>query len=250
MGRDHLEPAEQRPDPADLPPPDQVAASREAANAWRRLFAAPPPLGAEHVQATHELDLAVTLILAQPEAAPSLELLTDSRRIHPEGALVLGALLQVTGHRDAAQFWWEFAAGGGSYTAASCLNLMHRSRGEIRDADWWRDQAETMADHPRPSVTPTVTGRSLLPAHVRDDIVTRSAEGLDVRLPARIAAVIHQLPVAGEDEDYGEIPQPPGPQLLWSLAAAGAAYPAPPTTRPAPSVLWYAGQHQPSQDPA
>ncbi|MFG3056692.1 hypothetical protein ACGFZP_37875 [Kitasatospora sp. NPDC048239] len=253
MGRDRLVPGKRggnragrdRRSPADLPPPpDQERASRRA---WRRLFAAPPPLGAEHLQAAHELDLAVTLVLAQPAAAPSLRQLANSRRIHPEGALILGALLQVTGRREAAQFWWEFAAGAGSYTAASCLNLLHRSRGEIQDADWWRDQAESLAANPRPATASAVLGVSLLPAHVRDDIIARCHEGLDVRLPPRIAAVIHQLPVAADDEDHGEIPQP-DPALLYSLAAAGAAHPAPSTRPDAPPILWYALHRHPSAD--
>ncbi|MER6399292.1 hypothetical protein ABT263_25085 [Kitasatospora sp. NPDC001603] len=253
MERERLVPAKpcggpaggDRSAPADLPPPpDQVRASRSA---WRRLFAAAPPMGAEHLQAAHELDLAVTLVLAQPAAAPSLQQLANSRSIHPEGALVLGALLQVTGRWEAAQFWWEFAAGAGSYTAASCLNLLHRSRGEVRDADWWRDQAEALADHPRPVSANAVLGHSLLPAHVRDDIIARCHEGLDVRLPPRIAAVIHQLPVTAEDEDYGEIPQP-APSLLWGLASAGAAHPAPAAEQDAPPILWYALHRHPSAD--
>ncbi|SDT83438.1 hypothetical protein SAMN05216371_8267 [Streptomyces sp. TLI_053] len=255
MGRDRLVPGKRdgdragraRRSPADLPPPpDQERASRRA---WRRLFAVAPPLGAEHVQAAHELDLAVTLVLAQPAAAPSLRQLANSRRIHPEGALVLGALLQVTGRREAARFWWEFAAGAGSYTAASCLNLLHRSRGEIRDADWWREQAESLAANPRPATADAgaVLGASLLPAHVRDDIIARCHEGLDVRLPPRIAAVVHQLPVTADDEDHGEIPQP-DPALLRGLAAAATAHPAPATRPDAPPILWYALHRHPSAD--
>ncbi|MFD8482095.1 hypothetical protein [Kitasatospora sp. NPDC059673] len=232
-----------RRDPADLSPRDLAAAARSA---WRRLFGAPRPMGTEHRQAAHELGLAVSLVLTQPQAAPSLEQLANSRRIHPEGALVLGALLQVTGRREAAQFWWEFAAGAGSYTAASCLNLLHRSRGELQDADMWRDRAEAMAEEPRPAVTPVAVGASLLPAHVRDDIIARCHEGLDVHLPPRIAAVIHQLPVAVDDEDYGEVPQP-DPSLLPNLTAAGAAHPAPETARRDEPILWYYRHRHPSE---
>lgn len=41
----------------------------------------------------HELDLAAALLLAMPTAAASLALLANNQCIHPEGALVLGALL-------------------------------------------------------------------------------------------------------------------------------------------------------------
>ncbi|MFF0387208.1 hypothetical protein ACFYS8_00780 [Kitasatospora sp. NPDC004615] len=241
MGRDRSAPAPAGKQ-AGTGPAELAAAAR---NAWRRLFGAPRPMGTEHRQAAHELGLAVSLVLTQPQAALSLEQLADSRRIHPEGALVLGALLQVTGHREAAQFWWEFAAGAGSYTAASCLNLLHRSRGELQDADLWRDRAETMAEEPRPAVAPVAVDGSLLPAHVRDDIIARCHEGLDIHLPSRIAAVIHQLPVAVDDEDYGEVPQP-DPSLLPNLTAAGAAHPAPDTARPDEPILWYYRHRQPS----
>ncbi|MFJ5926499.1 SAM-dependent methyltransferase [Kitasatospora sp. NPDC092948] len=179
-------------------------------------------MGTEHRQAAHELDLAVSLVLTQPQAATSLGQLANSPRIHPEGALVLGALLQVTGRWEAAQFWWEFAAGAGSYTAASCLDLLHRSRAEFEDADLWRDRAEAMADEPRPIAVPAAFVGSLLPTHVRNDIIARCHEGLDIHLPARIAAAIHQLPVAEDDEEYGEIPQP-DPSLLPALTATDPA---------------------------
>ncbi|MFI9275735.1 hypothetical protein ACIGXM_34300 [Kitasatospora sp. NPDC052896] len=96
---------------------------------------------------------------------------------------------------------------------------------------------------------PALLGNSLLPAHVRDDIIARCHEGLDVRLPPRIAAVVHQLPVCEDDEDFGEIPQP-SPSLLRNLAAAGAAHPAPAAAaaRDAPPILWYALHRHPSAD--
>ncbi|MFJ5926104.1 hypothetical protein ACIQF6_26195 [Kitasatospora sp. NPDC092948] len=209
--------------------PEPAVAAR---NVWSRLFGAPHPMGTEHDQAAHELGLAVSLVLAQPQAPTSLGQLVNSHRIHPGGALVLGALLQATGHREAAQFWWEFAAGAGSYTAASCLNLLHRSCAEFEDADLWRYRAEAMAEEPRSPVAPVAFDGSLLPTHVRDDIIARGREGLDIHLPARIAAIIHQLPVAADDEDYGEIPQP-DPSLLPNLTIAGDA------ARLDEPVLWY-----------
>ncbi|MFD9062341.1 hypothetical protein ACFVZ3_12550 [Kitasatospora purpeofusca] len=44
-------------------------------------------------------------------------------------------------------------------------------------------------------------------------------EGLDLRLPPRIAAVVHQRPVDSDDEDHGEIPQP-SPTLVDDLTDA------------------------------
>ncbi|WP_317620003.1 hypothetical protein [Streptomyces sp. CBMA156] len=193
----------------------------------RRLVRARAPLGAEHLQARHELDLAATLIIAQPEAADSLKALTNNRqRIHPGGALVLAALLHLTGHDDGCQFWLQFAAGGGSTTAASCLSFLHASRGEFRDSDYWRNQADQLAAEPLDPAAPAAPwpGRTL-PAAVWADTLAACHEGLTLRLPARVAAVVHQLPVHSDDEDHGEIPQP-SPTLADDLAhASGHARP-------------------------
>ncbi|MFE7632826.1 hypothetical protein ACFU7Z_02310 [Kitasatospora sp. NPDC057518] len=189
----------------------------------RRLVRARAPLGAEHLQARHELDLAATLIIAQPEAADSLEALTNSRRrIHPGGALVLAALLHLAGHDDGCQFWLQFAAGGGSTTAASCLSFLHAARGEFRDADYWRNQADQLAAEARNPAAPPAPwpGRPLPPA-VWADTLAACHDGLTLRLPPRVAAVVHQLPVATDDEDHGEIPQP-SPTLVDDLAHASA----------------------------
>ncbi|MFK0191712.1 hypothetical protein [Kitasatospora sp. NPDC090308] len=174
---------------------------------WDRLLTAPRPFPSEHLQAAHELDLATSLVLAMPTAAPSLDLLVNDERIHPEGALVLGALLHAARHREGAQFWWQFAAGGGSYTAASCLSLLHRSLGEFLDAEVWRRQAEALAARPRPPQHVLGVRDTLLPAGVLAEILALCHDGLDVKLPPRLAAVIHQLPVDCDDLEYGELPQ-------------------------------------------
>lgn len=189
---------------------------------WTQLLAAPSPLPTDQEQASHELALAVALVLAMPTAAPSLGLLDNSRNIHPEGALVLGALLYVSGHRDGSQFWLQFAAGGGSHTAASLLSLLHRSLGEVLDAQVWRHQAENLATGREPTLPQQVLDSpdELLPRTVRDDILARCHEGLDVRLPPRLAAVLHQLPVDSDDPEYGEVPKVSA-SLIHELAAAG-----------------------------
>ncbi|MFJ2577989.1 hypothetical protein [Kitasatospora aureofaciens] len=173
-----------------------------------RVTAAPAPFPSEHEQAAHELDLATALVLGAPQAGRSLDLLVNSRRIHPEGALVFGCLLAVTGRDDPAQFWWQFAAGSGSPTAAYLLHLHHLRLGEPRDAAYWRDQAERLAANPRSGERSCRATAPLLPEDVRHDILARCHEGLHPRLPAALEAVVNRLTVTADDEDYGEIPQP------------------------------------------
>ncbi|NUK54495.1 hypothetical protein HRW23_35140 [Streptomyces lunaelactis] len=68
----------------------------------------------------------------------------NTRRIDPDGALQFACLLNLAGCREAAQFWWQFAAGAGNPTAAYCLYLLHLGRGERRDAEHWADQAANL----------------------------------------------------------------------------------------------------------
>ncbi|MEV7026743.1 hypothetical protein [Kitasatospora sp. NPDC093558] len=187
-----------------------------------RLTAAPAPFPSEHEQAAHELDLATALVLGAPQAGRSLDQLVNSHRIHPEGALVLGCLLAVTGRADPAQFWWQFAAGSGSSTAAYLLHLHHLRLGEPRDAAYWRDQAELLAANPRREQRTYRATEPLLPDDVRHDILARCHEGLHPRLPAALEAVVNRLTVTADDEDYGEIPQPRS-ALAAELATPGRA---------------------------
>ncbi|MFE0459623.1 hypothetical protein ACFW1A_10220 [Kitasatospora sp. NPDC058965] len=178
------------------------------------------PLGAEHRQAAHELNLAATLVLSQPEAAASLHLLAEGEReVHPGGALVLGALLHLTGHAEACQFWLQFAAGGGNPTAASCLALLHASRGEHRDAAFWRQQVDRLATQTSAPPRATDLPWAPLPDTLWTDTLARCHEGVALRLPPRVAAVVHQLPVLGADADLGDIPQP-SPSLVRDLTRA------------------------------
>ena len=163
----------------------------------------------------HDLDLAVSLVINAPEAAASLtRLVDDQESIAPEGALVFACLLHLAHYREAAQFWWQFAAGGGSRTAAFCLCLHHRRHGEFRDAEYWRTQSAKLGQRagsarpavPRASQRPCA--RDLLPDGVRHRLLSDCHEGGHPRLPHALEAVIHRLPVLDDDEDFGEIPQP------------------------------------------
>ena len=173
-----------------------------------RLAAAPVHMPTTHDQAGHELALANALVLNAPTAALSLDLLVNEDELHPQGALVFACLLFLTGRAEGAQFWWQYAAGSGNYTAAYCLHLFHLSLGETRDAEYWRGQAEHLVAHPRPLPARLLRSpRPLLPADVRHDILDRCHQGLDPCLPIRMEAVINRLRHV-EDAEFGEIPQP------------------------------------------
>ncbi|MEU3184048.1 hypothetical protein ABZ707_07525 [Streptomyces sp. NPDC006923] len=167
---------------------------------------APRRYRSAHEQAAHDLSLAVSLVVNAPEAAVSLARLVDHDRIDPEGAVVFGALLHLTGHRDAAQFWWQFAAGGGNRTAAFCLFLAHQQRAEFRDAAYWRTQSRRLPGPGRPRTPATLS--SLLPETVGHDLLSQCRHGHHPTLPAPLEAVINRLRVGTPDEDFGEVPQP------------------------------------------
>ncbi|MFD7899450.1 hypothetical protein [Streptomyces sp. NPDC059743] len=192
----------------------EAARARVAARCATEKQACPTGAGAPprhhpsaHEQAAQDLNLAVALILNAPEASASLTRLVDHDQIDPEGAVVFAALLHLTGHRDAAQFWWQFAAGGGNRTAAFCLFLAHQQRAEFRDAAYWRGQSRGPARPGRRTTAPP-TLSSLLPETVRHNLLSQCHRGRHPTLPAPLEAVINRLRVDSADEDFGEVPQP------------------------------------------
>lgn len=204
--RDRLGQVAAEAEPRTAPPAPGAA----GAFAPRQGRAAQYPTECE--QAAHDLDLAASLVLNAPQAAAALSLLVDDpEHIAPEGALVFGCLLHLARYREAAQFWWQFAAGGGSRTAAFCLCLHHRRHGEFRDAGHWREQSERLArpGTPAPRSGPHGAGAGpLLPRGVLHGLLSACHGGGHPRLPHALEAVIHRLPVTDDDEDFGEIPQP------------------------------------------
>ncbi|MFI9271299.1 hypothetical protein ACIGXM_11380 [Kitasatospora sp. NPDC052896] len=173
-----------------------------------RIAAAPAHMPSEHEQAGHELHLATSLVLGASQAAAALDRFANGDELRPDGALVFASLLHITGRREAAQFWWQFAAGCGSATAAMLLHLLHLHLGETRDAAFWLAEADFLTANPKPAGRPLKAARSLLPDEVRRDILARSHHGLSPRLPAAMEAVINRLPVDSDDDDFGEIPRP------------------------------------------
>lgn len=169
---------------------------------------APAHSHSEHEQARHELDLACALVLNTPQAAEGLSRLVNDRQLDPEGALVFACLLYLTNRDNPAQFWWQLAAGGGSYTAAYCLYLHHRRFGEYRDAEYWRRQGAVLRRATEPPAATAVTAdRPLVPEEVRRDILAQCHGSERPHLPSGLEAVINQLAVDGDD-DFGEIPRP------------------------------------------
>lgn len=193
-------------DPASGPEAPRSEGSRSEAPRSEAPCAPAPRPTAAHEQAARDLDLAVALIVDTPQAATALARLADDDRPDPEGAVVFAALLHLTRDHDGAQFWWQFAAGGGNRTAAFCLSLAHGRRAEFSDARHWRAQARrlTAPDGDTPAAAPA---RPLLPESIRHQLLTQCRSGSRPTLPARLEAVINRLPV-DPDNDFGTIPRP------------------------------------------
>jgi hypothetical protein len=152
--------------------------------------AAGAPRGSFHAQAAHDLRVLSHLLLQDPQAARGLARLVNDSAIEPDGALVFACMLYLTGRRESAQFWWQFAAGAGSERAAYCLYLHHRQRGELKDAMHWFHQTDF------------------------DSHLTRLALGLDNTKDLRgpdpyrlLDELIGKLHIC-RDNDYGAVLQP------------------------------------------
>ncbi|MFE2373446.1 hypothetical protein [Streptomyces sp. NPDC059398] len=162
---------------------------------------APAPYPTAYEQAAHELGLACALVLNAPQAAGCLSRLVDERHPGPEGALMLAALLHITGRYDAARSWWQFAAGAGSRTAAYALFLDHRRRGEYRDAKHWRTQAANLATPrraPRPEPAAPTVRADLLPEEARHSLLAQLHHGLPPDVPRALAEVVDRLHTRGD----------------------------------------------------
>ncbi|MFE7355361.1 hypothetical protein ACFU8Q_19710 [Streptomyces sp. NPDC057543] len=61
----------------------------------------------------------------------------------PDGARVLGCILQLAESEDGARSWWQYASGAEDKAASYCLYLYHLSLGENDAAAWWYEQTQT-----------------------------------------------------------------------------------------------------------
>jgi hypothetical protein len=166
-----------------------------------------PAYSTLHEQARRHLASLSALVVNDPNAINAVELLEDSPRIEPQGALTFACLLEVTGLHEGAQFWWQFAAGAGNHTAAYCLYLHHMKRGEFRDAGHWFDQAAYLSDIPAPA-----TARRYADL-LHTDVFIAYAPGTHVTCdpygspPAALQAAVEPIETTCDD-DYGTVPVP------------------------------------------
>jgi hypothetical protein len=168
---------------------------------------------APHERAAHDLRALCQSVIHDHDAARHIARFDTTR--DPGGALIFACLLVLADKEDGAQFWLQFAAGAGNATSALCLHLLHLSRGELRDAQFWARQTADLEHWPC-QYTPV--------AH----------EVVDAAEPAGGVAVHIDLPEEGptvpEDAvrgaiedldvprvgDFGAIPQP-SPRLAHQL---------------------------------
>ncbi|MEU5951239.1 hypothetical protein [Streptomyces sp. NPDC047525] len=133
----------------------------------------------------------------------------------PGGALAFACLLVLAEREEGAQFWLQFAAGGGEATGALCLYLLHLRRGEWRDAQHWAHQMSVLEDWPS-QYTP-------VPHEVVDAAPAAGGVTVYINLPDDGAAVSESA-VKGAVEDldvdqvgdFRAVPQP-SPELAHQL---------------------------------
>ncbi|MGW5735899.1 MULTISPECIES: hypothetical protein [Streptomyces] len=158
--------------------------------------AVPAPAGqlpTVHGQAATGLDALSTQALHHREAAGRLARLA-AEGPDPDGALYFACLLSLADCHEGAQFWWQFSAGAGNAFAAHCLHLYHLSRGEVRDAGFWAQQALTLADPPTPRAP-----------HTRRP----AAAPRETRLPKELQEAVRRLRVDTVEEfGMGRVPHP------------------------------------------
>ncbi|MDT0342036.1 hypothetical protein [Streptomyces litchfieldiae] len=181
-----------------------------------------------HNTETHEADAEIAQYLAilcrtvveQDGALQHMAGFLGGRVPEPEGARVLGCVLQLAGREDSARFWWQFAAGAGDGAAAYCLYLHHMTLGETWEAELWHRQADPQG-HAQA-------------AEEEEEAEDGSSPALVLRVLARLcgdrayltevaAAVVHYVPDAVQFVDEIELPLPAADfaKRIEELTAAG-----------------------------
>ncbi|MFE5862168.1 hypothetical protein ACFQ77_16690, partial [Streptomyces virginiae] len=92
-----------------------------------------------HERAARALDRLARALADSPEFT-RVALDADAWPYSPPSALLFASLLHLSGRMEGAQFWFQYAAGAGSATAARALYLLHLSRAEVTIAHHWQNQ--------------------------------------------------------------------------------------------------------------
>ncbi len=95
-------------------------------------------------QAARELRALSAWAVRSPRAADHISDLATQHQIAPDNALIFACLLHLADCDDQAEALWQFSAGAGKALSAECLHLLHTSRGELRQARHWAQQAAAL----------------------------------------------------------------------------------------------------------
>lgn len=166
-----------------------------------------------HEQAGDDLRAVCQGVIHQDDAARRIACFDTAG--DPGGALAFACLLMLADREEGAQFWLQYAAGGGQTTGAICLYLMHLRRGEWRDARYWAEQIEALEDEPWQYAP--------VPHEVVNTAPSPGGVAVRLELPVDAATVpedavkdaVEDLDVAQVD-GLGTIPQP-SPELARQL---------------------------------
>lgn len=171
----------------------------------------PPQRCACRTERARELELLCRTLVEREGALQHMSAFLGRRIPQPDGARVLGCVLQLAGREDSARFWWQFAAGAGDAAAAYCLYLHHLTLGEVWEAELWRKQAAPRRGAPEPEDVP--------PAPDGEQVEDGSSPALVLRVLSRLrgdgdcltataTAVLHYVPYAVHFVDEIELPLP------------------------------------------
>ncbi len=178
-----------------------------------------------HVRAARTLD-EIAWVLAESRAFAELALGADAWPHGADSALLFGCLLHLD-DEEGAQFWFQYAAGAGSRTAARCLYLHHLARAEVKTARHWKRQAQALPPDEHLPALPEIP--DTLEEALRASIIWTSPPittqdltdaGRCVRPPYRLPPRLRRAVTAhvwSEDPDLGEVPIP-GPQVAAAVA--------------------------------
>ncbi|WP_059010321.1 hypothetical protein [Streptomyces specialis] len=157
--------------------------------------------------AAGQLGVLCRTVVGQEGALQHLAAFLARRIPHPDGARVLGCVLQLAGREDSARFWWQYAAGAGDAAAAYCLYLHHLTLGERWEAELWHRQSDRPGRDVRGGRHDEPTaGDGSSPALVLR--VLTLLRGDSAYLTEAAAAVVHYVPDAVQFVDEIELPLP------------------------------------------